>query len=740
MAQIKVGDLTPRNQYTATSGQTAFTYAFPIFADADLKVYVGTTLKTLTTDYTVSGAGDDNGGTVTLVTGATTGDIITILRDMPVARTSDYQVNGDLLADTLNDDLDKLVMMAQQNESELSRKLGLQLDDEDATMTLPLKDTRATKLMGFDSNGDVAVSGSTMTDIDASVAAAFAGGVLATSYQFTGDGATVDFTITGGVTAIPNAQALIITIDGVTQHTDTYTTSGAVVTFSTAPPLNADIQVRYNAYLGTATDAASATYNQGGTGASSRTVENKLQESVSVLDFGAVGDGVTDDTVAIQAFFTHLENTGGVGTGGGGSYIFSTPLVIKHHNLQDISFTYKGSTASATAITVEEGGDNYGVCKWTNVGLSIDATSTNYVCGLRLRKALRSTFINISVSGATATNAVGLILEGATSNRFFNCTFSGNYIGMEFKYFLNPSNAVHVPANENKFFACTYTNEVNRGVQMLGDPTVTNQSQGNGNGFIACWFETNGAEGAYIENGNNWLFSNCRWENCTTNSIALISSGVNLGQGVSIDGMNNFASVIGTGAYQVKIGSTYQGVSITNNYFDTSFNKVDDASNNAQLRGNHNLTDVYPDIVVPSTTDGTVGATGWNLHRLDGVGAATDLYDLGLKTGFRYTQFNLLITSQKTGGAETWSRTFVGIVKTGVNTENYANAIVLTAQADGVVDASGSTQGDFTLTTTTLNNRVQIQIAKVGASTIDVVCKLEWLSVGADAISGLIIN
>jgi len=94
---------------------------------------------------------------------------------------------------------------------------------------------------------------------------------------------------------------LIITIDGVTQHTDTYTTAAAVVTFSTAPPLNADIQIRYNAYLGTATDAASATYNQGGTGASSRTIENKLQETVSVKDFGAVGDGVTDDSTTIQA-------------------------------------------------------------------------------------------------------------------------------------------------------------------------------------------------------------------------------------------------------------------------------------------------------------------------------------------------------------------------------------------------------------------------------------------------------
>jgi len=138
-----------------------FAYAFPIFTDADLKVYKGSTLMTLssnsdTVSYQVSGAGTSAGGNVTFGAGLTAGDIVTIYRDLAVSRASDYQTGGDLLAETLNDDLDKLVMMVQQQERDIANRsirfgqfvTGLPLNE----ITDNAAD-RANKVVGFDSTG-----------------------------------------------------------------------------------------------------------------------------------------------------------------------------------------------------------------------------------------------------------------------------------------------------------------------------------------------------------------------------------------------------------------------------------------------------------------------------------------------------------------------------------------------------------------------------------------------------------
>lgn len=131
---MTVASNTPYNQYSATSLQTVFTYNFEIVENTDLLVYQRAStddpddaaqLLTLTTDYTVTGAGVQTGGTIVLVSGATLGDIISIKQNVPVERDTSFTPGGVLKATDLNNEYDNQCLIDQVSRfNELSRMLS----------------------------------------------------------------------------------------------------------------------------------------------------------------------------------------------------------------------------------------------------------------------------------------------------------------------------------------------------------------------------------------------------------------------------------------------------------------------------------------------------------------------------------------------------------------------------------------------------------------------------------------
>ena len=293
---MTVSNQTNSVSYSGNGSTIVFAYTFKIFANSDLIVTLrnnttgALTTQTLTTDYTVSGAGSDSGGNVTFGTAPPSGTTVLIRRSLPYTQETDYVENDPFPAASHEDALDKLTMLAQQNKEEDAIKFPEGDVAGGINNITPSIANRANSYLTFDGSGNVSVQQISAAGANTSI----------TQQDFTGDGSTTAFTLSTSPGA--GGSGVSIYIDGIYQERDTYSISDTTLTFTEAPPLNASIEViNYRvADIGTA-DANNVTYSPNGSGAVQTTVQSKLRETVSIKDFGAVCDGVTDDSAAVQA-------------------------------------------------------------------------------------------------------------------------------------------------------------------------------------------------------------------------------------------------------------------------------------------------------------------------------------------------------------------------------------------------------------------------------------------------------
>lgn len=148
---------TQYNTYNPDGVVTTFAYSFCAFDEDDIKVYQDDVLVD-PANYTVSGIGTRSGGSIVFATAPVVGVAELLIQLEPaLARTNDYQQNGELLSSTLDDDIDRLYSVLQYQDLQASRTLTF--SDPDATsMVLAGIDTaRAGNLLGFDGSGDPAL-------------------------------------------------------------------------------------------------------------------------------------------------------------------------------------------------------------------------------------------------------------------------------------------------------------------------------------------------------------------------------------------------------------------------------------------------------------------------------------------------------------------------------------------------------------------------------------------------------
>lgn len=163
---MTISSTTVKNSYSGDGSTTTFAYTFKIFQDSDIQVIIrsstGTeTTKTITTHYTVTGAGSSGGGSVIFTSGniPTSTQTVVLRRNIPQTQSIDYIANDPFPAESHEEGLDRATMAIQQLQEEVTRSIKLSKTNTMTSTEFTVGATdRANKILAFDTSGELAVT------------------------------------------------------------------------------------------------------------------------------------------------------------------------------------------------------------------------------------------------------------------------------------------------------------------------------------------------------------------------------------------------------------------------------------------------------------------------------------------------------------------------------------------------------------------------------------------------------
>lgn len=155
--------------YPGTANAATFPFSFKVFEAADVVVIIledSTSIETtltLTDDYSVTLNQDQNsnpGGNITLTAGnLVVGKSVTITSNLQPLQGTDLTNQGGFYPEVINDALDKAVILAQQQKSDLERSIKFSITNTIGSLEISENAAaRANKVLAFDAQGEFQVA------------------------------------------------------------------------------------------------------------------------------------------------------------------------------------------------------------------------------------------------------------------------------------------------------------------------------------------------------------------------------------------------------------------------------------------------------------------------------------------------------------------------------------------------------------------------------------------------------